>query len=282
MPKIIDLRVRPPIGSFLDLHIYARGAEKSVVHKSHPPSASFTQRSMKLLLEEMDAAQVIGVIMGRQGAKKYGHVSNDEIAAIVRDNPGRFIPFAGVQLADPARAVDEVERAIKELGFVGVNLEPGFDERPVRADDRSLYPIYEKCKELKVPVSISMSVRIGPDLTYADPLAIQHVCTDFPDVKFISSHACWPYVQEIIGVAWVCTNLYVSPDFYMAIEHMPFAGEFVNAANLFLDDRLLFGSAYPVRAIDECISTFNKLPFKSQAIKNRILYDNAAALFGLE
>jgi len=236
---------------------------------------------MDLLLEEMDEVNVIGVVMGRQGAKKYGHVSNDEIAALVRDYPGRFIPFAGLQLADPARAVDEVERAITTLGFAGVNLEPGFDERPLQVDDRSLYPIYEKCAELGVPVSLSMSVRIGPDLTFAHPISVQRVCTDFPNIKFISSHACWPYVQEIIGVAWVCTNLYVSPDFYMCVEHMPFAGEFVNAANVFLDDRLLFGSAYPVRAIDECVKTFDTLPFKNQAIKDRILYGNAAALLNL-
>ncbi|MBK7472252.1 MAG: hypothetical protein IPI73_18215 [Betaproteobacteria bacterium] len=115
-PKIIDLRVRPPIGSFLDLHIFAAGSEKSMVHKSHPPSPSYLKRSMNLLLEEMDELQVIGVIMGRQGAKKYGFVGNDEIAAIVRDYPGRFIPFAGVQLADRrARSTKSSACAVKEL-----------------------------------------------------------------------------------------------------------------------------------------------------------------------
>ena len=62
---------------------------------------------------------------------------------------------------------------------------------------------------------------------------------------------------------------------------MPFAGEFVNAGNMFLEDRLLFGSAYPVRAVAECVETFQRLPFKSEAVKQKILYGNAAKLFRL-
>jgi predicted TIM-barrel fold metal-dependent hydrolase len=219
--------------------------------------------------------------MGRQGAPKFGAVSNDLIARMMKEYPDRFIGFAGVELGDIPKAVDEVERCICQLGFVGVNLEPGFDSNPVPVDDKRLYPIYEKCQQLGVPVSLSQSVRIGPDISHAHPVAVQHVCNDFPTINFISSHACWPFVQEIIGVAWVCTNLYVSPDFYMCVEHMPFAGEFVNAANMFLEDRLLFGSAYPVRAMEECIDTFSRLPFKSEAIKQKILFDNAARLFKL-
>lgn len=278
---IIDMRVRPPIGSFLKLHIFAEGAEKSVTHAGHPPSKSFIERSMKLHIQELEEHDVVGVIMGRQGAVRFGRVPNDEIAEIVRNYPKRFIPFAGIRLGDKKEMLDEVDRAIKELKFVGVNLEPGFDEHPRRVDDRLLYPIYERCTELGVPVSLSMSVRIGPDLSYTHPSAVQRVCTDFPDLPVICSHAAWPYVQEIIGVAWVCTNLYVSPDFYMCVEHMPFAGEFVNAGNMFLEDRLLFGSAYPVRAVGECVETFNRLPFKSESIKQKILSGNAAKLFGI-
>lgn len=279
---IIDLRVRPPIGSFLDLHIYGPGSENSVVHMGHPPSRSFVERSMDLCIREMEAADVVGVIMGRQGAKRYGHVPNDEIAEIVRRYPGRFIPFAGIQLEDKKSMLREVDRAIKGLHFSGVNIEPGFDEHPRKVDDRLLYPIYARCEELGVPVSLSTSIRIGPDMSYAHPAAVQRVCTDFPGLQVISSHASWPFVQEIIGVAWVCTNLYVSPDFYMTVKHMPFANEFVNAGNMFLEDRLLFGSAYPVRAIDECVETCRGLPFKSKDVLEKVLWRNAAKLFKLK
>ena len=172
---------------------------------------------MQLFLEEMEEENVVGVVMGRQGAARYGRVPNDEIAEIVRKYPNRFIPFAGIRLGERKAMLREVDRAIKQLNFVGVNLEPGFDEIPRRVDDRLLYPIYERCAELGVPVSLSMSVRIGPDLSYTHPSAVQRVCNDFPDLAVICSHAAWPYVQEIIGVAWVCTNLYVSPDFYMCV-----------------------------------------------------------------
>lgn len=278
---IIDMRVRPPTGSFLKLHIFAEGAEKSVTHAGHPPSRSFVERSMDIFIKELDATNVQGVVMGRQGGTRYGQVPNDEIAALVKKYPNRFIPFAGLKITDRKTMLREVDRAIKELKFVGVNLEPGFDERPRYADDRLLYPVYERCEELGVPVSVSMSVRIGPDISYTHPSAIQRVCNDFPNLPVICSHAAWPYVQEIVGVAWVCTNLYVSPDFYMCVEHMPFAQEFVNAGNMFLEDRLLFGSAYPVRDIAECVQTFNRLPFKSEDVKQKILYRNAAKLFRL-
>jgi hypothetical protein len=52
--RVIDLRVRPPYGEFLRLHIFADGSEKSVTHMGHAPARSYLERSMSVFLEEMD------------------------------------------------------------------------------------------------------------------------------------------------------------------------------------------------------------------------------------
>jgi PAS domain-containing protein len=43
---------------------------------------------------------------------------------------------------------EDRERAVKDLGFAGVNVEPGFADVPMYADDPKIYPVYAKCEEL--------------------------------------------------------------------------------------------------------------------------------------
>lgn len=278
---IIDFRIRPT-KIFTGVPIYDEGYSKHSINIGAEPIESVKQNSIALLIKEMKEAGITkGVIMGRQAGSKSGSVSNDKIAEVVQEHPDCFIPFAGVNPLNIKEALAEVHRTINELKFKGISVDPGWADEPIKADDRRLYPIYGKCEELGVPVSITTSIFVGPDVSYSMPESIHRVANDFPDLQIIVPHAAWPWVNEILGVAFVCNNVWLSPDLYMNIPNMPGATHYIEAANYYLADRLLYASAYPIRSLKQSIDEFMNLSLKED-VKEKILYKNAVRLLGPE
>jgi aminocarboxymuconate-semialdehyde decarboxylase len=78
-------------------------------------------------------------------------VYNDEIARVVRAHPDRFVGFAAVPLQDPARALDELDRAV-DLGLRGVGIGSNVHGRPL--DDAALWPFYERVEALDLPLFV--------------------------------------------------------------------------------------------------------------------------------
>lgn len=76
--------------------------------------------------------------------------ANDELAAFIKENPTRFAGFTTLPLADPIAAANELERAIKVLGFKGALIAGTFQGK--FCDDPLFFPIFEKAAELNVPV----------------------------------------------------------------------------------------------------------------------------------
>ena len=90
---IVDMRLRPPLKSWVDKPQFSRGAKAgyypSRIGFPRPPSAE--QQSIELLIQEMDTAGVQwGVIMGRQSAAPLGVIPNDEIAELIAQHPRPF------------------------------------------------------------------------------------------------------------------------------------------------------------------------------------------------
>ena len=91
---------------------------------------------------------------------------------------------------------------MKELGCVGVSMGPWTHR--LATDDNLYYPIYAKCSELGVPVVLHCSVSFdrGAQLDLEHPRRIDAIATAFPDLKIVASHGGWPWVLELIAVAW--------------------------------------------------------------------------------
>ena len=144
----------------------------------------------------------------------------------------------------------EIHRCVRTLGFKGVSLEPTVSRDPTlsRANDRRLYPIYDECMNLDVPVNITLSaaLQMQPKRRYEDasPTQLCQVAQDFPRLDIHVAHAAWPMVMEMIGVAFICQNIWISPDQYL-IKRIPAAHEYVTAANSYFERRTLFGTSYP-------------------------------------
>lgn len=276
---IIDFRLRPPIKGYLEMVMYTGAERRDRLTRQHgmEPAPSAQAKSMPLLLEEMDAAGITtGVVMGRYSGL-YGSVSNQDVADIVKAYPGRFVGVGSLDPSNRRKAIQQIDEALA-LGLKGINLEPGGYEQPMYADDRRLYPIYAYCEDKNIPVTMMVGGSAGPDLSYTNPAHIDRVAGDFPDMRIAITHGAWPWVTEILHVAYRRTNVYVSPDQYLC--NLPGMNDYLIAANGFLADRFLYASSYPFISVKDYYHWFRTLPIKPELLDG-ILYRNAARFLGI-
>lgn len=276
---IVDFRLRPPALGFLGSKIYANAANRDrYTHRlGFAPAPSAQQQSMELLLGEMDRAGITtGVVVGRTTAT-LGSIPNADVAEILRAHPGRFVGIGSADTSDRRRAVAMIEEA-RALGLAMVNIEPGVMDPPLRPDDRRLYPIYAHCEDTRMPLVIMAGGGAGPDITWTAPECLDRVMMDFPALKVVCSHGGWPWVQEILSVAFRRPNLYLCPDMYLL--GLPGQDDYVRAANSFLGEQMLFGTAYPFCPLEDYTRRFLQLPLRDE-VREAMLWRNAYRLLGL-
>jgi predicted TIM-barrel fold metal-dependent hydrolase len=284
---IIDARVRPPYKSLQQVLASAPGTRKAVKRSplisgyERPPS--MVQKSLELFIDEMDDAGVDkGVLVGRQAGHRI--VSNDDIAELRDTYPDRFpVALAGINGSDVTAAVHEIERTITDMRFNGIAVDPGWWVPPLYVDDKRIYPVYAKCAELGGVLYLTCSLMQGPDISYAEPFRIQRVANDFPTLKIVVVHGAFPFTNEMLGVMIANSalgNLWVLPDFFQFIPGFAGAQDWVDAANHYLSDRMLYASSYPVRPLKQSLDEFRRFSYETEVLEN-LLWKNAAELFGV-
>jgi len=176
-----------------------------------------------------------------------------------------------------------VEEEVKEREFKGVNIQP-FSYR-LRCNDKRFYPVYAKCQELGIPITIHCSINFSVDRTidYGRPIYLDEVACDFPDLTIVANHGGWPWVTEMVAVAWKHPNVYieigaVSPKYI----GRPGTGwePLMVYGNSLLQDRVLFATDDMLPA-KRCVEELNALPLKD-AVKEKWLGVNAARVLGLQ
>ena len=225
----------------------------------------------KFRLEMEEAGVGLAVLAARISGDR-GTTSNASVKAIVEADPKRFIGLAAINPANRRQAISDIDRCMKD-GFRGVNIEPGAYPSPVYPDDRALYPIYAHCEDREVPVVIMAGGNGGPDLSYSDPKHIDRVAADFPDLTIVVAHGGWPWVHQILHVAYRRANVYLSPDMYLF--NMPGMADYISAAGGFLQDRFIYGSSYPSAPLLPYAKWFRTLGFEP-SILEKLVYRNAA------
>ena len=280
--KIVDMRSRP---AFLHAFYGATpGTKEFEVVKwlnrrvGSKNDEHFTRsKSVEGFVEEVrETGITAAVVVGREtpGIR----VSNDQISEVTSGHK----VLVGVGSVDPQTqgikgALAEVERAVKKLGLAGINVEPGFTSPPMMADDPLLYPVYDACDQLGVPVFL-MSGPTSPSLEYTDPAPVGRIARAFPNLSIVCYHGFYPYVNEIIAVAFRYENVYVVPDMYI---FLPGGSLYVEAANGFMKDQLMFGSSYPFRAMGQSVEDYTKLGLK-EAVLDGVMYGNAKRVLKLK
>jgi len=283
---IIDFRLTAPMSEWMSLDETQNIVPTSYL-KGYLETYSGVANAFKVTTEDiirsMDAAGVgAGVLQGEWAIGDY-RKQNDAVHRLVQAHPDKFA--AGYLCLNPLEdddMVKVVEKEVKERGFKGVNIQ-GFACR-LRANDKRFYPVYAKCQELDIPVTIHSSINFSVDRTidYGRPIYLDEIACDFPDLTIVANHGGWPWLTEMVAVAWKHPNVYieigaVSPK-YIGTPGTGWEPLMVYGNSL-LQDRVLFATDCmlpPKRCVDELRS----LPLKD-VVKGKWLGGNAARLLGL-
>lgn len=211
-------------------------------------------------------------------------VTNDDVLRFAAANTDIAIPFISIDPHRGAVGVADAKRLLATGQVRGLKLHP-----PVQQffpNDRVAYPLYEVFAEARLPVifhtghsgiGTGMPGGGGVRLKYGNPLPIDDVAVDFPDLPIIMAHPSFPWQDEAISICLHKPNVYIdlsgwSPKY--------FAPQLVQYSNTLLKHKVLFGSDYPLLTPDRWIADLEKTAIKEE-VRPLILKENACKLLGI-
>ena len=202
------------------------------------------------------------------------------VAQVCEQYPGRFRGLAGVDPTLGMAGLKELERGVRDYGFVGAHLYPHWFE--TAPDHRRYYPIYSKCCELDIPIMMQVGhcLSYGTTRTFPSvgrPATLDTVACDFPELKLIGIHLGYPWTEEMISVAYKHPNVYIGGDAY-APKHWP--TEFRRFADSWGQDKVLFGTDFPIIDPRRALKEIDELGLRAEP-KAKLLGLNAQKLFRL-
>jgi predicted TIM-barrel fold metal-dependent hydrolase len=210
------------------------------------------------------------VILAEIAPVTTGIADNESVAEFCSVSP-RLIPHTR------ARPDEELRRLVEEGGFRGLKLYPSYQQ--YYPNDARIYPLYARAQSLRIPVLLHMgsSVFAGSRLKYANPLYLDDVAVDFPELVLIQSHSGRPIWYE---TAFTLARLHANV--FMEVAGLPPQRLLTYFPELErLADKVIYGSDWPgVPTIRENIQTIRELPIAEDA-KRKILGDNAVRLLGI-
>ena len=266
-PPIQDVAVRP------SAHLRNYDRIYSAPEASGPAD---TEADYLRAYQEIGAEHV--VIKARDVESTFGFkIANEDVAAFCRKHGPRYIGFAGVDPHKGMAAVRELEKSVKELGLRGLNLQCFEHKLPI--NDKLMYPLYAKCVELDIPVNIHCGINFAEScpMEYGRPHLLDEVMAHFPELRVCAAPPGWPWVHELIGVAWKHANVMIGLVFVKP-KLLAVAGSgyepLLQYGRALLQDRIIFGSGYPRLPLEQSLNEIRALPIEDD-IRDKWLYQNA-------
>jgi predicted TIM-barrel fold metal-dependent hydrolase len=148
------------------------------------------------------------------------------------------------------------------------------------------YSLYEVAAEAGVPVLFhtghsgigsGLPGGGGIRLKYSQPIYVDDVAVDFPDLKIVLAHPSFPWTDEAISIAMHKPHVFIDLSGWSPKYFPP---QLVQYANTLLKHQVLFGSDYPMIAPDRWLADFEAAPFRDE-VRPLVLKENAARLLGL-
>ncbi|MDX2222185.1 MAG: amidohydrolase family protein [Rhodospirillaceae bacterium] len=234
-------------------------------------------------LKRMDRAGIersllIAVRAGDLRVKGSFEIPYKTVHDICKRHPDRFSGLAGIDTTRGVAQLRELEQAVREYGFVGAHWYPHWFA--IRPDAAQIYPVYAKCCELDIPIMM----QVGHNLVYsrerrlpsvAQPILLDQVAIDFPELALIGIHIGVPWTEEMISMCWKHENVFTAGDAY-APKHWP--KSYVHYANSYGRHKVLFGTDWPVIDPERAVREVDELNFRPEA-KAMLMRDNALRVF---
>lgn len=280
MPRAIDVHIHPP-GPHGESLTSSEEAQK--YFRAAPPPSSVEE-----MAEYYERLDIFGVVFAIDDETVSGRtpIPNDYIADIAKRYPDQFCAFGSVDPWKGQAALDEIERCARDLGVKGLKFMPNTQQ--FFPNDEQFYPIWELAERLGLVVLIhSGTTGVGAGrpggggvkLKYSRPIPyIDDVAADFPELKIIMAHPSWPWQEEQLAMLVHKPNVYMDLSGWSPKYFQP---SLVQYANNLIQDKVLFGSDYPVIMPERWLSDFESAGFRDE-VRPKILLDNAKSLLGLE
>ena len=212
-------------------------------------------------------------------------IPNEEIADAALANSDIMMAFASIDPHKGMMGVREAKMLIEDYGVKGFKFHPtvqGF-----HPNDRMAYKLYEVINEAGLPaifhtghsgIGTGMKGGGGLRLKYSNPIYLDDLAVDFPNMTIIAAHPSWPWQDEALSVCMHKPNVYIdlsgwSPKY--------FPKQLVQYANTMLKDKILFGTDFPLLTPDRWLKDFEEAGFKDE-VKPLILKENAIKMLGLK
>jgi len=234
----------------------------------------FRERNIAAVIFPVDAER-------ETGFRRY---SNEEVARIAAENDDILIPFASIDPAKGKMGAREARRLVREFGVRGFKFHPTM--QGFYPNDRMAYPLYEAIAEEgaialfhsgQTGVGSGMRGGMGMRLKYSDPMHVDDVAVDFPDMPIVLAHPSFPWTENGLSVATHKPNVYIdmsgwSPRYFPDV--------FVRYANTILKKKMLFGSDWPAITPDRWMADFAQIDIRDE-VRPMILKENARHLLKL-
>jgi uncharacterized protein len=252
------------------------------VHVHVPVDAGGPGKQVEALAEKYGKLDCFGNILGRDSRTASGSidVGNDYVAAVVKKYPKNFMGIGSVDPWLGKLAIKEAERAVKELGLKGLKFEPY--RQLFFLNDPQFYPLWAKIQELGVPIMVHTgTIQNTGDhkLKYNEPIPyIDDVASDFPGLTIIACHPSFPWQDETLAMATYKKNVMIE---LSAGYPEDFSDNLIKFMNKGLQDKIMFGSGYPLFEPSEWVRQLKALPVAPK-VQEKVLYKTAAKFFGLK
>ncbi len=226
----------------------------------------------------------IGLVMftvDSEAGTGIARISNEEVAEAANANSDMMVAFASIDPHKGKRGAIEARRLIKDYGVKGFKFHPPIQD--FHPYDRMAWPLYEVIAEHGMPaifhtghsgMGSGMKGGGGIRLKYGQPIMVDDVAVDFPEMKIILAHPSWPWTDESLSMALHKPNVFIDLSGWSPKYFPP---QIIKYANTQIGHKMLFGSDFPWIKPEKWIAAFHEAGFRDE-VKEPILKGNAAKL----
>jgi uncharacterized protein len=280
-----------PLVRAIDFHVHASTAEwlEGSIGPMLEATARYFHTEVRVRTVEEMAAEyaawdLMGVLLAWDAETATGlpALTNDRVAEICRAYPEQFVGFASVDPHKPDH-VDELERAVTELGLRGLKLHP--QVQAFYPDDVRFDPLWDKCEEHGLPIVVHVGQTglgagvaggSGIRFDFGRPMFMDTVAARHPGLTVVMAHFGYPWHLEVLASAMHKTNVWIDLSGWRP-KYIP--AEVKRDARGRLWDRFVWGSDYPMLHPPQLLDEFGEMGLGDRA--DAVLVHNAARLLGL-
>jgi uncharacterized protein len=236
MPWIVDgyVNANPP----------QLGLDWSLTDDSYGPARTKPQ-DLAELVADLDRHRIARALLAPPPESAMG----DQVAGYrwtldaVQQHPDRFGLSVRVDADQGMRAVRHLESMVRNDGALALRIVPYRDGK--RASHRSYFPLYAKCIELGIPVTITVGMPLVPrEGTVQNPKHLDKVCAFFPELVVVSAHGGAPWTGLLVSLLRTWPNLYHMISAYPPSRYPPELVAFANSRRG--RKKVMYASDYPL------------------------------------